>query len=238
MTTAKPCMKHALACGLALAALAGCAATALDANAERTTLSTRPDWSDFPIGPQDLLRVGVYGHPELSTESTRVDMEGKLSLPLIGPVDVDGLSVSAARARITAAFAQFVREPMVDLSIVEHGARRVYVFGEVAKPGAIVLDRPLNVLQALSLAEGLTSKADRSEIVLLRGDAASLEIAVIDATEPTTNGLLALRADDIVFVRRSNAGKFSDEILPYLQGLASSLSSAATIVLLDDRLND
>lgn len=224
---------------LALIACCGCASTDVPrATAQVATLSSEPDWTAFPLGPQDIVRVGVYGHPELGTSATRVDMEGNLSLPLVGPVLVAGLSVSDARAAITAAYATYVQSPQVDVSIVTHGARKLYVFGEVTRPGALEFDRPLTVMQALSLVGGFTSKADRSEVVLLRGTPENLEVAVIDAEAPTRELFLAMRSDDVLFVRRTNAGKFSDEILPYLQGISSSLSSAATIVLLDDRLGD
>jgi polysaccharide export outer membrane protein len=206
--------------------------------AAKSTFSTAVDPHAFALGPQDLVRVGVYGHDALGTAGTRVDVEGNLSLPLVGPVRVAGLSVSEARAAITAAYTEFVQQPRIDVSIVEPRSRRVYVLGEVAKPGAVELDRPLNVTQALALAGGFTARADRSEIVLLRGTPEALEVEVFDSEGPSERGFLALRGDDIVFVSRSNAGKFADEILPYLQGISSSLSSLATVVLIEDRLRN
>lgn len=219
---------------------AGCASAPLDLGPKPavSTLSTTADWSAFPLGPNDVVRVGVYGQPDLGTAGTRVDMEGNLSLPLVGAVQVAGLSTSAAREAVAAAYTRFVVEPRVDLSVVTHGARRVYVYGEVARPGALELDRPINVMQALALAGGFTPKADRDEVVLLRGVATELEWEILDAEDPSPRGFLALRADDVLFVRRSNAGKFSDEVLPYLSGISASLSTVATILLIDDRLQN
>lgn len=228
-----------LCCAAALLA-AACASSApqLQRTALSETLSTELDWSAFPLGPNDVLRVGVYGQLDLSTEGTRVDMDGNLSLPLVGPVHVAGLSMSAARTAVTAAYAKYVVDPKVDISVVTLGARRFYVYGEVLEPGALEFDRPINVMQALALAGGFTPKALREQVVLLRGTPAELEWAVIDAEEPTEKGFLALRPDDVLFVRRSNAGKFSDEILPYLTAVSSSLTSIATILLIEDQLND
>lgn len=220
--------------------VASCASTAPDLGPSTATptLSSTPDWSAFPLGPNDVVRVGVYGQPDLGTSGSRIDMEGNLSLPLVGPVRVAGLSMTDAREAICAAYTKYIVDPRVDMSVVTHSARRVYVYGEVVRPGALELDRPVNVMQALALAGGFTPKADRDEVVLLRGLDTSLEWAVIDAEEPNAKGFLALRADDVLFVRRSNAGKFSDEVLPYLAGFATSLSTVATILLIDDRLGN
>jgi protein involved in polysaccharide export with SLBB domain len=232
---------------LAALALAACRSREIEIapTAARSTFASAPDWGAFPLGPNDVLRVGVYGHPELSApphpttaSGTRVGMDGDLSLPLAGPVHVAGLSIAQARDAITAAFAKYVQEPRVDVSVIEYAARRFYVLGEVETTGAFVFDRPLNAYQALALAGGFTSKADRSEVVLLRGSPEDLEVRVIDAGAPGAAGYVALRPDDLLFVRRTGAGRFSDEILPYLSGISSALSSAATILLIEDRLND
>ena len=231
-------MKLAFLFCAALPLVASCAAPAPDLGPSTATptLSSTPDWSAFPLGPNDVVRVGVYGQSDLGTTGTRIDMEGNLSLPLVGPVRVAGLSMSAAREAIGAAYTRFIVDPRVDVSVVTHSARRVYVYGEVTRSGALELDRPINVMQALALAGGFTPKADRDEVVLLRGIDTALEWEVIDAEEPNAKGFITLRADDVLFVRRSNAGKFSDEVLPYLAGFATSLSTVATILLIDDRL--
>jgi protein involved in polysaccharide export with SLBB domain len=227
---------------LSLAAFlaAGCASAPPDLGPRpaSTSFSSQLDWSAFPLGPNDVVKVGIYGQPDLGTVGTRVDMEGNLSLPLVGAVKVAGLSTREAREAIAAAHTRFVVDPRVDLSVVTHGARRVYVYGEVTRPGALDLDRPINVTQALALAGGFTPKADRDEVVLLRGVQSELEWEIIDSEEPNGRGFIALKADDVIFVRRSNAGKFSDEVLPYLSGISASLSTVATILLIDDRLGN
>ncbi|MFO1009254.1 MAG: polysaccharide biosynthesis/export family protein [Planctomycetota bacterium] len=211
--------------------------------AATTSFSRELVWDDLTLGPNDLVRVSVFGHPEAGTPmgpgptGTRVDNEGLLSLPLTGPVAVGGCSVAAARERVRDAVAKYVQEPRVDLSVVEYGARRVYVYGEVQKPGAYVLDRPLNVYQGLALGGGFTSHARREQIVLLRGKPDALEVKVIDGETPNLEGLVALRPDDFLFVRRSGAGRFSDEVLPILTGISSALGSAATLLVLNDQVN-
>jgi polysaccharide export outer membrane protein len=189
------------------------------------------------------VRVGVFDHPELGTPivagegGTRIDSQGYLSLPLIEPIHVDGKSVVEARALVTDAVSRYVQEPRVDFSVVTYGARRVYVYGEVKQPGAYVLDRPINVYQALALGGGFAPHARRDQIVLLRGKPEALEVKVVDGETPNLDGLVALRPDDFVFVRRSGAGKFSDEVLPILTGIGSALGTMATLLVLNDQID-
>jgi protein involved in polysaccharide export with SLBB domain len=231
-----------LASSLALCVLGACHSTPLPRSSAPSTLSSTLSWDDVTLGPGDLLRVGVFAHPELSTpygvqpSGTRVDPQGNLSMPLVGPIAVRGLTLQGAREAITAAFAEYVKDPRIDVSIVEQASRRFYLYGEVQKPGSFVLDRPLHLYQALALGGGFTPRASREEVVLLRGTPESLEVHVFDGETPGPAGLIALRADDFVFVRRSGAGRFSDEVLPYLSGVGSALGSAATLILIEDRI--
>ena len=200
------------------------------------------------LGPNDVVHVGVYGHPELSSPDTlngfgsRVDPEGNLNLPLAGAVPVAGKSLTQAAEAVTAALATYVQEPRVHVTIVEWSARRYYVFGEVAKPGAFVLDRPLNAYQGLTLGGGFTRYADRDEIWLLRPEPRHaperFRAFPIDGATPDSSGLAALEPDDVLFVRRTGTGRFADEVLPVLSGISSSLSSVATVLLIEDRLDD
>lgn len=234
--------------------IAACAATTLAAcasqgelptsTAARSTLSNELSWNEMTLGPGDLVRVGVHGRPELSTPTnanpsgTRVGADGALSLPLAGDVRVAGLTIDAARTAITAAYARYLKNPRVDVNVVEWSSRRFYLFGEVTRPGAYVIDRPMNLYQALAQGGGFTPRARRTEVVLLRGTPDDLEVLVFDGETPERSGFSAVRPDDFVFVRRSGAGAFSDEVLPYLTGIGSTLSSVATAILIEDRISD
>ena len=196
------------------------------------------------LGPNDVIRARVHGYPELSTPETseltgtRIDPEGKLSLPLVGALEVAGLNLDEARDRIRTAYAAFMKEPQIDVSVVEYAARRFYVYGQVKRPGAYAIDRPLTAYQALTFGGGFDRNADRRQIVLLRPGAEEVEVHVIDGDQPDESGLVAIQPEDFLFVRRTGAGRFSEEILPILSGISSSLSSIATLILIEDRLED
>lgn len=229
---------------VALAAALGCRAADLPGPVVAAADLKSPAHGDeLTLGPGDVVRVGVWGHPELSTPllaapyGTRIDPQGMLSLPLVGPVAVADKSVGEAREAIAAALATYVQGPRVDVSVVEYASRRFYLYGEVQKPGAQVLDRPLNVYQALSLGGGFTPRADRARIVLLRGTPPDLQVCVFDGESPRVDGLVAIRPDDFLFVRRTGAGRFSDEALPILTGISSSLAAVATLLLIDRQID-
>lgn len=131
-----------------------------------------------------------------------------------------------------------MKEPQLDLSVVEYAARRFYLYGQVAKPGAFAIDRPINVYQALTFGEGFALQADRRRIVLLRETEDGVEVHQINGENPDTSGLIAIQPEDFLFVRRTGVGRFSEEALPILTGISSSLSSLATIVLIEDQLSD
>jgi polysaccharide biosynthesis/export protein len=197
---------------------------------------------DFRLGPHDVLRVDVHEHPELSTPLTsnfvgvKVGPDGKLSLALIGPVLVAGLTLDEARDAITKAFAVYLKEPRIDLSLVEIASRRFYVYGEVNDPGAFVLDRPINVYQALALGGGFTKGANRDEIVLVRVEGDQAVAHFFDGQSLETQGFEAMQPDDFLFVRRSGAGSFSEEIMPYFAGISTSLTSIGSLILIEDRI--
>lgn len=204
-----------------------------------------PEPVPLPLGPNDMVRIGVYGHPELSTavtpdgRGTRIDSEGNVQVPLVGPVSLSGLLPSEARLAVQSALAEvLVDTPVVDLSVVEYASRRFYVYGEVQKPGAYPIDRALNAYQGLALGGGFTRNALRDDVLLLRAVESGVEVLRLDGESPSAGGLVTLLPDDLLFVRRSGPGKFSDEILPILSGVSSSLGSVATILLIEDRLKN
>jgi polysaccharide export outer membrane protein len=199
---------------------------------------------EFRLGPNDIVRVGVHGHPELSTpasdrfDGTRVDPDGTLSLPLVGPLAVEGLTLGEARERVTTAYGAYMKEPRIDLSVLEFAARRFYLYGEVETPGAYTMDRPLSVYQALTFGGGFRSTAARRQIVLLRETDAEVEVHVIDGETVASAGLMEVRPDDFLFVMRSGSGRFREEALPILTGISATLASVGSLILIEDRVGN
>jgi polysaccharide biosynthesis/export protein len=114
------------------------------------------------IGPGDLLRITVLGESDLS-QRVRVRDSGNVSLPMIGEVDVRGLSTGEASATIAHKYvdAQLLKHPEVSVFIEEYGTQAVSVLGQVVRPGPIYITTARTLVDVLAMAGGLTEVADR-----------------------------------------------------------------------------
>jgi polysaccharide export outer membrane protein len=209
----------------------------------RTYDPANPEWSrvaDPTLGPNDVLRVVVLHHPELSTvdDGSRVDAQGLLHLPLAGAFDVRGKSVSVLSEEVRSRLTEFVKGPDVTISVVEHGARRFYLLGQVEKPGPQLLDRPLTALQALSYGGRILPGADREEIVLVRNAIQEPTVFAFNVVAPSAEAMIPIRPDDLIFVKRSGTGYFTEELLPILNGLVNATGALGYWGLVYDSLRD
>lgn len=209
-----------------------------EGNVPSTVAETPP--SAVRLGPGDRISVVVFNHPESSTGElgTLLDSEGRVDLPPIGPVSLAGLTPEEARLRLREEFARFLRTPTVAFNVLELRARRVYIFGEVERPGAYPLDRSLNALQALTLAGAFRPGADRKQVALLRGERDQLQVYFFNGATPGPDGLVAVQPDDFLFVRLSGAGTFRDQVLPIVQSLVPPITGFASLLVVADQLNE
>jgi polysaccharide biosynthesis/export protein len=123
--------------------------------------------ASYKIGAQDVLRIDVWKEPEIS-RSVPVRPDGKVSLPLLNDVQAAGLTSMELAGVITEGLKKFINNPQVTVSVSEINSRRVYVTGEVTRPGAFPLLPNMTVLQALTSAGGFTQFARIKSIYVLR----------------------------------------------------------------------
>lgn len=160
--------------------------------------------TDYRIGPKDLLELTVIGFQDLNRQY-RVSEEGKISLPYLGELQVEGMTKSDLEKRLVQLLGEkYLENPQVSVVIVEYQSRRVFLIGAVAKPGPYELMGRLTLLKLISQAGGLTADAG-SEIVVMRqlpdGDKTSLKIPVEDLLLKGDASLdIPLQSDDIVSV--------------------------------------
>ncbi|EJL84235.1 periplasmic protein involved in polysaccharide export [Herbaspirillum sp. CF444] len=121
------------------------------------------------VGSGDVLRVTVFGQPDLSAE-VGVNDKGVLTLPLIGGIDVTGLTTSEISARVADALrkGQYLRNPEVSVEVIQLRSQMVSVLGEVSRPGRYPIPGHLSVLELLATAGGLTTQADQTVTLLRR----------------------------------------------------------------------
>ncbi len=125
-----------------------------------------PD-QDYVIGPQDLLAIDVWHEPELS-QSVPVRPDGKISLPLIGDMEVSGLTPRALQARLAKELDAYIHKPQVTVIVREVNSRKFYIIGQIERPGTYSFSAHMTVLDALATAGGFRDFAKVQQIYLLR----------------------------------------------------------------------
>jgi polysaccharide export outer membrane protein len=130
--------------------------------------------AEYRLGPGDKLRIEVYKDPQLS-QSVQIRPDGKITLPLVGDIDANGTTPLKLRDTIATALKEYMNNPVVTVIVVEATAATAYVMGEVNQSGAVTLQGPLTVLQALALAGGLKDFADAKNIRVLRRTASGTQ---------------------------------------------------------------
>jgi polysaccharide export outer membrane protein len=124
---------------------------------------------NYTIGPQDVLDISVWKEPEL-TRTVPVRPDGKISMPLLNDVQAAGLTPSQLAEQITTSLKKFVTSPQVTVIVTAINSQRVFIIGEVLRPGAFPLLPGMTVLQALSSAGGFTQFASLGKIYVLRNE--------------------------------------------------------------------
>lgn len=146
-------------------ATSGVPRPAIPGSTDTTAASTRS--AEYLIGPEDLLEIVVWKEEGLRKE-VLVRPDGGISFPLIGDLQAEGKTPSALQAEITRLLSRYIPRPSVSVSLLKTASYKIYVIGKVNKPGEFTLGRPVDVLQALSLAGGLTPFASADAIRILR----------------------------------------------------------------------
>ncbi|MDB6106384.1 MAG: sugar transporter [Gammaproteobacteria bacterium] len=124
--------------------------------------------TDYKIHSGDQLLVGVYDDPKMPPITITVTPDGKFSFPLIGILMAGGKTPEQVRVEMENKLRKFVAEPVVTVSVVEVKGNVAYVIGQVSKPGQIVMNPAVNVLQALSIAGGGNPYAKMDSIIVIR----------------------------------------------------------------------
>jgi len=123
--------------------------------------------NDYVIGPQDLLAINVWREPELS-QTVPVRPDGKISFPLVGDLEVSGLTPRALQARLAQELDAYIHKAQVTVIVREVNSRKFYMIGEVERPGAYPLTPNMTVLDALATAGGFRDFAKVQHTYLLR----------------------------------------------------------------------
>ena len=157
------------------------------------------------LGPGDVFEVRVFQEADLSG-AYRVAADGSIDFPLCGRLALGGLSAAAAAETITNCLKpRFLKNPQVSVFIREFNSRKVFVFGEVQKPGTFTYEDNMSVVQAVTLAGGFTRLAAKNSCTVTRvidGQEKRIKVPVEDVGAGRAPNF-ALQPGDILFVPES-----------------------------------
>lgn len=160
----------ALVAGALGIACGGCASPPVKAAepAPPAVKPAAPAGPQYRIGPEDVLHVSVWDNKELTVD-VMVRPDGKISLPLVQDVQAEGLTAVDLADVIHKKLLSYVKDPQVSVIVMQVNAPKIFVIGNVARPGPYPLRGDMSVLQALSLAGGFTPFASPRSIKIVRG---------------------------------------------------------------------
>lgn len=155
----------------AMVVLGGCA--------HKTKQVAAPADEPYRIGREDVLDVSVWRDADLS-RVVPVRPDGFISLPMAGELKAEGKTPKELEAEIKTALKAYVQDPKVTVIVHEVNATRVFVTGEVARPGAFPIRGKMSVLQALAMAGGFTDFANKGGLMVIRHDGKGVPVDYAD----------------------------------------------------------
>jgi polysaccharide export outer membrane protein len=136
-----------------------------DGPAESPTVSVAEP--GYRMGPEDVLEISVWREEGLKKD-VLVRPDGGITFPLVGEIKAAGKTAAEIGEEITERLKKTINDPVVSVSVLRVAGNKIYVIGRVAKSGEFVAGRFIDVLQALSMAGGLTPFASENDIKILR----------------------------------------------------------------------
>ncbi|PYE30404.1 polysaccharide export outer membrane protein [Idiomarina fontislapidosi] len=173
---------------------------------------------DYVVGRGDILNITVWDHPELTIPAGSmrapaeagnwVHNDGTIFYPYVGKIQVAGKRVTEIRELITERLATYIEKPQVDVTVAAFRSQRVYVTGEVKKPGTLPISNvPMTLIEAVSQSGGLTPAADWTEVTLTRGSDEQVYSLRDLYQRGDTQENIILKAGDIINVARNDHRK-------------------------------
>lgn len=163
-------MKNKIRLGLLLLAAVACG-SALAAEP-----APNPNLSGYRLHAGDKIVVGLYDDLKLPPREIVVTPDGTFSFPMIGEVQAGGKTAAEIRSQMETKLKKYVTEPVVTFAVTQVNGNVAYVVGQVNKPGQLIMNPGLNVLQALSMAGGGNPYAKLDNIIVIRGTGSQQQV--------------------------------------------------------------
>jgi protein involved in polysaccharide export with SLBB domain len=157
------------------------------------------------LGPEDVVEIRVFREEELSSEY-RVEADGTINFPLIGSVEVDGLTPTEASKIIDWLLEDgFLKDAQVTIRVIEFNSRQITVLGRVKAPGSYPYSDGMTIVQAIALAGGLEEGHAAYRMTITRGEGADQLVIKVPFGEVSKGRArnVEMQPSDVVFVPES-----------------------------------
>ncbi len=207
----------------------------------RTPLAGAPQRRAL-LGYGDEVQVAVWRNDDLKT-SARVDEAGTIHLPLVGDVKAGGRTVAELRTEVAKAYARYVVDPQVTITVATLRSQTALVLGEVKTQGVVTVDHDINLFEAVARAGGFTDTAGRSTVVLLRPDGPTPHAYILDMRLGTSIGQNVrgfdryLEGGDILYVPKSTWATV-EEFMGHMTSALNAVINAERFVIFMPQLRD
>ncbi|MDY5382761.1 MAG: polysaccharide biosynthesis/export family protein [Megasphaera elsdenii] len=182
---------------------------------------------EYYMRPGDELNIVVTQQQDLGNSSTNqspfvVRPDGNVSFPLVGEIHAEGMTVSQFTDVLQQGLSRYIVDPDVSVNISKLGRVRVYVFGEVRKPGAVELEKGHTVIDAIGAAEGFTRDTAKKKIFLIHQDQPKSLIPINLNNMLKTGDMsqnVTLREGDILYLTKNHRIDFARDIAPIFSSI-------------------
>jgi protein involved in polysaccharide export with SLBB domain len=192
---------------------------------------------EYKVGPQDILTIIVWNHPELTIPSMQttsenvniftqsnesnnnpagilVDQNGEIFFSLAGKINVDKLTVDQIRYDITKRLTKYIRKPQVSVRVASFRNKPIYIIGEVMRPGVqFITDLPVSIMDIINSAGGIDKESsDTDYIYVIRGDSTHPQVFWLDSNSPGATIMsvqFKLKPRDVVLVSTAAVARYS-----------------------------
>ncbi len=198
------CLRWALAALLlATAACAGKDAPPNVAESDDVVTLRPPAPEDFVFGPGDKIDIKVWRQPDMDMQIV-IAPDGAITYPLVGRLQVAGLTYPELVTTIETALQEYYTEPSVAVNVVEVSNQKVFILGEVRSPAVLQIENDLSILEALTRTGGINPDARTDNVLLVRGGLDAPQLYTVDVNAIFAQGdfsqMVYLQRGDIVLV--------------------------------------
>ncbi|MBI5232897.1 MAG: polysaccharide export protein [Deltaproteobacteria bacterium] len=196
--------------------------------------------TEITLGPEDEVEIKVWRNEDLNG-IYKISSSGRLYIPLVGMIEASGKSAFELRQGIVDELSKYIVDPQVIIKVVSYESRKIYILGEVERPGVFQMESSMDLFGALAKAGGFTDDANDKKVFLIRGGLQSGDVKVfnmkayLEKADMSQNKLL--ERGDIVYVPSSFIADV-DKFFKHLEIILSPIVTAERAIILEPIAED